>query len=292
MSFKPSFFDYELEEFDLNKLIKNSNGDTIYPRIAVIAKSGSGKSYVIRDLMYFFHQHGVSGGQVMCPTDKLNRFYDEFVPSVYIHHEVGVGPIHEFMETQEKRVAENERRIAQGKKPKNVKAFFVMDDCMANKDVWIKDDRIKDMFMNGRHFKPFPYILSMQYCKGITPDLRSNFDFIFLLGEDNHKNRRKLHEEYVGMIDNYHVFNELFTQMTDNYGCMVIDNRSRSADIRNRIFSFRAKVPPKFTIGCEKYIKFNQKKYDKNHYKRERENTLQLGGASNRQHVRLKIVKH
>ena len=33
--------------------LKDQNGDFMNPRIAIIAKSGSGKSWVIRDILYY-----------------------------------------------------------------------------------------------------------------------------------------------------------------------------------------------------------------------------------------------
>ena len=45
-------------------------------------------------------------------------------------------------------------------------------------------------------YLPSTFILAMQYSLGIQPELRSNFDFIFLLGEDFINNRKKLYEHY------------------------------------------------------------------------------------------------
>ena len=65
--------------------IYDENGDYLNPRIAIIAKSGSGKSWVIRDIMYYMRN--IPCGTVVAPTDKMNGFYNDFVKPSFIHHE-------------------------------------------------------------------------------------------------------------------------------------------------------------------------------------------------------------
>ena len=43
----------QLDKFDLKNLVLDPSGDFLNPRIAIIAKSGSGKSWVIRDIMNY-----------------------------------------------------------------------------------------------------------------------------------------------------------------------------------------------------------------------------------------------
>ena len=62
------------------------------------------------------------------------------------------------------------------------------------------------------------------------------------------------------------VFEQVFMQVTDNYGCMVIDNRLRTNDIKKKVFWYKAKNRKKFKIGSRKFNKFHKKyfnpKYD------------------------------
>ena len=53
------------------------------PAITMIAKRGSGKSWVVRDIMR--NQKNIPGGIVISPTEKLNHFYSGFVPDIYIY---------------------------------------------------------------------------------------------------------------------------------------------------------------------------------------------------------------
>ena len=42
----------KLEEFDIKTLIKDTDGSYIHPRIVMIAPSGSGKSWIVKNILY------------------------------------------------------------------------------------------------------------------------------------------------------------------------------------------------------------------------------------------------
>ena len=140
---------------------------------------------------------------------------------------------------------------------------------MSSKHLWLKDPSVLAVFNEGRHYQ-LTFILTMQYCLGIQPELRSNFDFIFMLGEDFVNNRKKLYEHYAGMFPSRDVFEQVFLQVTNNYGCMVIDNRLRTTDIKKKVFWYKAKPRKKFSIGSKKFNRFHKKYFDKNHDKKKK----------------------
>jgi len=84
-----------------------------------------------------------------------------------------------------------------------------------------------------------------------------------LLAEDNFSNRRKLFEHYAGIFPKYEIFDNLFNQLTDDYGTMVIDNASNSRDLNERIFWYKAKVKDSFPIGSSRLIEFHEQNYQK-----------------------------
>ena len=51
---------------------------------------------------------------------------------------------------------------------------------MSSKHLWLKDPSVLSIFNEGRHYQ-LTFILAMQYSLGIQPELRSNFDYVFLL---------------------------------------------------------------------------------------------------------------
>ena len=103
----------------------------------------------------------------------------------------------------------------------------------------------------------------MQFPLGIPPEMRSNFDYIFLLADDFISNRKRLYDHYAGMFPDFNTFQQVFLDLTENYGCMVINNRVHSKDITEKVFWYRAKEVPNFTMGSKLYKKYHATKYDK-----------------------------
>jgi hypothetical protein len=63
----------QFEKFDLKNLVYDADGNFLNPRIAIIAKSGSGKSWVIREILYYLYKTRIPCGTVIAPTDKMNK---------------------------------------------------------------------------------------------------------------------------------------------------------------------------------------------------------------------------
>jgi len=256
----------KIEEFNIGSLIKDEKGEYINPRIVMIAPSGSGKSWIVRNIL--FEMRDIPCGVIIAPTDKMNRFYDDFVPPLYIHHEYRPQIVPSLLSRQRKILEKNEEREKKHKKPIDPRSFLVMDDCMASKNEWMNDPKILEIMNQGRHFK-LTYILTMQYCLGIQPELRTQFNFVFLLGDDNAASRKKIWMHWAGVFPKFDLFEKVFLQLTENYGCMVINNRIKSLDLSKKVFWFKAKKVPEFKIGIPKFIKFSQEHYDKNYQKKE-----------------------
>jgi len=229
--------------------------------IAMIAKRASGKSYLTKEIL--FHMRDIPTTVAISKTEKLNKFYTDFIPELYIYDEYNSGILDRIYQRQEQLELDNARRLQEGKRIKDPRLMLIMDDCMSSKGTWVKEQQISELFFNGRHYK-MSFILTMQFSLGIPPEMRSNFDFIFLLAEDFINNRKRLYEHYAGMFPDFNTFQQVFLDLTENYGCMVINNRVHSKNITEKVFWYRAKEPPKFTMGSKKYRKYHEKKYDKN----------------------------
>ncbi len=249
----------QFRSFDPKTMVRN-------PAILTIAKRGSGKSFLIRDIMYcldtFFD---VPAGIIISVTEKLNSFYAPFFPDVYIHHEAREDIFKQILFRQTEIIAKSKHKAKNGLKV-DPRAVLVMDDCLGNND-WKNMNSMREILFNGRHYM-LTYILAIQYSKGIGPDLRGNFDYIFLLNEDFQSNLKRLYEEYAGMFPNYYVFYQVFKKCTEDYKCMVIDNRKPDANIKNKVFWFKATDRPEFKFGCSKFRQYHHKVFDPNYLRR------------------------
>jgi hypothetical protein len=256
--FKNDEANFSLNKFDINSIVDHA-------AICMVAKRGSGKSWLVRDIMA--QKKDIPGGVIIAPTDKLSGFYNDIYPSSYIYYSYDSSILGNIFYRQGLMIDKNKERKLQRKKLVDTRVMLVMDDCLAQKSLWAKDQNILELMQNGRHYH-ITYMLTMQYSLGISPELRSNFDYIFLLGEDMINNRKKLYDHYAGMFPSFDIFQKVFTHCTNDYGCMVIDNRTRTSDITKKVFWYKARKPKDIEIGHKKFREFHYKNFDKNWNKR------------------------
>ena len=115
--------------------------------------------------------------------------------------------------------------------------------------------------MNGRHWRIF-FMLTMQYCMDLPPDLRSNIDYIFVLRENIIQNQEKIYKNFFGIFPNFHIFQDVLTSCTEGYDCLVLDNTSRSNKIQDCVFWYRAKHGRSFKIGSKELWSYCKKNFD------------------------------
>uniref|UniRef100_A0A6C0LV98 Uncharacterized protein n=1 Tax=viral metagenome TaxID=1070528 RepID=A0A6C0LV98_9ZZZZ len=248
---------FQILEFKLETMVPD-------PAIVMVAKRGSGKSWITRDIIYNFRY--VPCGAVIAPTDKMNPFYRKFFPDLFIHYEISTAFLQKILIRQDKIIEKSRLKKKQGKKI-DPSGILIMDDCLSQKKTWAKDTTIREILMNGRHYK-LTYLLTMQTPLGIDPDLRLNFDYIFLLKEDSAINKKKLYENYASVFPSQAVFEKVFAICTKDFRAMVIDNRKPTDLLNEKVFWFKAKER-KFSFGSNEFKQLHKKYYDPQ-YKRKK----------------------
>ena len=241
-----------LKKFRIDKMVDHAT-------VAMIAKRASGKSYLTREILY--HKKDIPTSVVISRTEKLNKFYGDFIADSFIYDNFETEILSKIYSRQAKCNEDNRTRVKEGKKEKDDRIMLVMDDCMSSKGTWVKDQNILELFFNGRHHH-VSFILTMQYAVGIPPEMRSNFDYIFLLAEDFISNQKRLYEHYAGMFPTFDIFKQVFANVTQNYGVMVINNRIHSSNITDKVFWYKAKKVPDFKMGSRIFNKYHKKYYD------------------------------
>lgn len=238
------------------------------PSVVMVAKRGSGKSVALRHIMRVYNM--IPGGNVISLSERLNDFFKDFFPELFIFEKFDEGILENLLERQDRIKEKNKRRVKAGKRPIDTRAWLIMDDCLAHAGSWKKSETVAEIFYNGRHFDLF-YILTMQYPLGIGPDLRINFDFVFLFGENYSNIRRKIFEHYAGMFPNYNAFEKVFAKVTKNFGCMVINNREKSDVISDVVYWWRAEdAEIKEYLGAKSFTSCHKKWFNKDYAKKDR----------------------
>lgn len=249
----------KLKKFDMSMI---GDGDTVI----LLGKRNTGKSYLTKDLLY--HKKHIPVGTVISGTEGANGFFSEFVPSTLVYEEYDPLILQKFW----KRQMSLKKKIKGGQKDIDNRAYLVFDDCLADSGDWKNDKIVRRLFMNGRHIDIF-FILTMQYPIGIGPSLRTNIDFVFILRENNYAIRKKIYEHYAGNFKTFEFFCEIMDQCTENYECLVINNKSKSNKLEDQVYWYKAEPHEHFKMGspevwkaCESLKKDVQEEEDDDRY--------------------------
>jgi hypothetical protein len=255
----------EYEKLSLKKFkIKNLKPDAT---ILILGRRRSGKSFLTRDI--FYHHAEIPIGLIFSGTEEANPFFGEFIPDSLIHPEYDPDRIEAFIARQAKKIKKaKDKKLGKreantdkydGKIPEN-RGFIVLDDMLHDANAWKKNNTMKTIFFNGRHFNLF-FILTMQYPLGIGPELRSNIDYVFIFNEPSLKNRKKIFDDYASSIPTFDHFNNILDYCTQNHECLVIDTAA-SGDLDNKIFWYKAEAHDNFRVGDPRVWKYHDQHYN------------------------------
>jgi hypothetical protein len=220
-------------------------------------------SFLTRDI--FYHHKNIPSGVVFSGTEEASPFFSNFIPDSFIHSEYDPQLMESIMNHQKKKIRESKADglSETGKHPSN-NLFIVLDDMLHDAQNWKKEKTIKSIFFNGRHYN-FLFILTMQYPLGITPELRSNIDYVFVFNEPSIKNRRKIYDDYASCIPSFEHFCNILDACTQNHECLVLKTSATSNDLRDQVFWYKADAHHNFRVGHPKLWKYHSSNYNKNY---------------------------
>ena len=243
----------ELKKFDMKSIQFKSddkNGSTTGPVIVLIGRRDTGKSFLVRDLL-FYHQD-IPIGTVISGTEAGNGFYSKHVPKLFIHDEYNTAIIENILKRQRTVMKQMKKEIDIYKKSTiDPRTFVILDDCLFDSS-WTKDKLMRMLFMNGRHWKIL-LIITMQYPLGIPPNLRTNIDYVFILREPYISNRKRIWENYAGMFPTFESFCQVMDQCTENFECLVINNNAKTNKLNDQIFWYKAQNHQDFRLGSKEF---------------------------------------
>jgi energy-coupling factor transporter ATP-binding protein EcfA2 len=225
-----------------NYMDPNQGGSKIF----IIGKPGSGKSTLIKSL---FHNKSqiIPVAQAMSGTESETGFYREFIPDPYIYDEYDSDVLSNCIIRQK----------GARKHMLNPWTMLIIDDCMDDPSVFNKPPQ-PGLFKNGRHWKML-YIISLQYSLDVKPPMRGLIDGVFIFRESNFIIRRKLYENYAGIIPSFNLFEQIMDFITSDYTALYIQNATNTNDWRQCVFYYKAPIIENFKFGCQEYRGYAQK---------------------------------
>jgi len=262
----------ELKRFDMKSISFRPN-ESKGPVIVLIGRRDTGKSFLVRDLLYY--QQEIPIGTVISGTEEGNGFYGKMVPKLFIHNEYNTAIIENILKRQRNVLKQVKKEMETYKRSTiDPRTFVILDDCLYD-NTWSRDKMMRLLFMNGRHWKVM-LIITMQYPLGVPPTLRTNIDYVFILREPYIANRKRIYENYAGMFPTFESFCQVMDQCTENYECLVINNNSKSNQLHDQVFWYKADNHNDFKLGSKEFWDLSkgygsddeEEKYDPNNVKK------------------------
>jgi hypothetical protein len=229
------------------------------PTIVMIGRRGTGKSELIKDILYHHQDLGV--GTVISATETLNRFYADMVPKCFIHKEYSPMIIESIIKRQVQVINQYDHEAkTYGRVSFDPRTFLIMDDCLYD-DKWAKDKLMRWLFMNGRHAKVM-LMITMQYPLGIPPNLRSNVDYVFIMRTPGLGERKRIWENYASIFPTFESFCSVLDKTTENFECMVINNTVNSSNISDCVFWYKAVIRDNIRLGAKEFWELSRQMED------------------------------
>jgi hypothetical protein len=231
----------------------------------LLGKRRTGKTTVTLDILY--HKRKLPCGVVISGTEESNHSFKGIVPDTFIYGEYDPKVIERIFARQKKLISRNLSKQEANETTGIVdpKVFIVLDDVMYDKSIW-KSEVIRKVFFNGRHFQMF-FMATCQYLMDLPPAIRANLDYTFILREPILNQRVKIHQYFCGIVPDFKVFCSVLDETTSNFECLVVDNTSRSTNITDVLFWYKAKIRPigSWQIGSNQFWKHHMKTFNKDH---------------------------
>jgi hypothetical protein len=137
-----------------------------------------------------------------------------------------------------------------------------MDDVVFDNKI-LKNTTQQSLHLNGRHYNTSIFETS-QYSMLIPTAIRANIDYIFALKETVRANRRRLYENYFGVFPTFAEFERVFSEVTKDYGALVLDRTQSSGLIKDLIKYYRApKSTPPFKLGRRVFYRLSGMYHEK-----------------------------
>lgn len=231
----------ELEEFDPTEIKLDGT-------IVAVGKRRTGKTWVFRNIMYLMKDK-FKAGIVISQTDELNHFWRDYVPQKYIYKKYD-PTILEAVFRRQKQIL-NDGNLSEKEKEVEAPFFILLDDVISDQSLKY-DEALQELFVAGRHYKLF-VLITTQYAKAITPILRGNTDYVFIMKCIQSRQVESLWEDF-GSFVTKQAFAQIIDDTTEDNECLVINTCPElEVDPLQMMKWWKAIDPGIFKMGSEEY---------------------------------------
>ncbi len=243
----------EVEKFDMRGMVTNGK----CPTIACFGSRGSGKSVLMKDILFHYHEYGkVPRICVFSATEGLNSYFASFVPASVIHSPVSVAAVTRVYEEQKRLIMKQELGLIPA--DADLRLILVLDDLAYSKQM-LKSEVLRECALNGRHCRVI-LLIAVQYLMDLPVGCRSNLDYAMLTADDNEDNLRRIRGQFASGVE-FQIFKRVFTACTRNYEIFVLPHKKKHEEAIRNAYYYLAELNLTFKFGCAELWQFHDEKY-------------------------------
>ena len=236
----------------------------------LIGGRNTGKTVLLRDLLYKTQRKTCDMCLAMTATISTANMFKKIMPTSFVYQN---GYNYDVAD------AFLEACSANAEKGKIRHTVLVLDDVVFDNKI-LKNKTQQALHLNGRHFHTSIFETS-QYSMLIPTVIRANIDYVFALKETVRANRRRLYENYFGVFASFAEFEKVFSEVTKNYGAIVLDRTQSSGMLKDLIKYYRSvDNTPDFKLGRPVFYKlhdiYNQKVEKKMNKKKSKSKSISI----------------
>jgi hypothetical protein len=241
-----------IREFPLHEMVCEDTPKSNHSKIVIAGKPGSGKSVLIRDIVRTY-SHRFPAAVVFSGTEDNNNFYKEMFQDLFIYSEYK----EEIMEAIDSRQKQCQRDC------ENPNLLVVIDDC-SDDPKFFRRPLFQKFFKMARHWN-IMLIFAIQYVNDIPAPIKAVIDYMFIFRYPNNEDRKKIYNNYAGITGSLQNCCSLLDQITGDFTCMVLDNRSQNNDSFADIYYYKARLHSRVNFGCVESKGWHDARYDPNY---------------------------
>ena len=231
----------DLTEFDCNNIKLDGT-------VVAVGKRRTGKSWVFRNLMHFMKDK-IPAGIVISQTDELNKFWRQYIPAKYIYPRYEPEILDAVFKRQKKIL--NDNGLTDKEKDERAPFFVLLDDVISDQRLKY-DANLMELFVAGRHYRLF-VLITTQYAKAITPTLRGNTDYCFIMKCIQQRQREALWEDFGDFLTK-DAFAQILDAYTEDNEVLVIDTcPEHMVSPLEMLYWWKAQDPGEFKMGSKEY---------------------------------------
>lgn len=224
-------------------------------KVLIIGHPGCGKSWLVKEFFYL-GQDIYPVSRVWHGSEDTTSFYSSFTKSLYVSTEYTDRAFNHMIYRQKKVV--NDKG--------NAKAIICFDDIGADPSIFnAKKSPFRVAAKNARNWGGVMLIFVIHHISEINRLIRSIPDFVFLFKTASREDVNDLFRFFGGAFENKRQFTAIYQQCTGEHKCMVIDLKSQSTKLKDKVYWYKAHDLTDWkNFGCFEYKVWANTRYDRN----------------------------